>query len=152
MKLPVELLDIILKFTGNFRLILPFSKYMSPETRDHLLKDKDIYEMAKNGDIEGVKVLLKVDYYDPEKLLRYSIISRNICVFIVCYDLHSDIFWEKNITNSIIKRDLVDFFYFLHGKYRYKSLLHFYSTALRYNSLKILKFLKDVHNIGERKR
>ena len=143
MLLPPELIDLVLSFTENFYLIKYFKQYMSRSTVSKLIKDKDIYSVVKNGDILGLDVLLELEYHDPDKLLRCAVMSRKLEVFKKCYSVYRDIFNEKNIIFSAVKRDLVDILKFLYKEGQLEKISRLYDHAIRWHAEKIIDFLTD---------
>lgn len=142
-RLPPELIDLVLSFTENFYLIKYFKQYMSSSTISILIKDKDIYEVAKSGDVEGLRVLMDLDYYNPDKLLRFSVMSRKLEVFKECYTIYKGVFDEKNIISSVIKRDLIDFLKFLYKQGTLVKIPRLYDHAIRWHAEKIIDFLTE---------
>lgn len=77
-KIPYEILDIIFYYTNDYKMVLPFRKYISLITIKHLLKDIDVNICIKNENIliiHNILLFKKIDMYGHYHLVSEKIIE-----------------------------------------------------------------------------
>lgn len=121
--LPVEIIEMIIKYTNNFYLIEHFEEFLSNSSIRYLLKkSKCIYNVARQGDFKGLKIHVNfTENYTPERVLSWAVHSNNKIFYEYCYELlydncnnRKELFAFKKSCDDRIKRRRLK----LHIKYK----------------------------------